>query len=83
MYHVYILRCSDGSLYVGSTNDLSARVARHNAGQGAHFTSTRRPIDLVYSEPHPDRATALQRERQLKRWRRAKKEWLISLRQSE
>ena len=76
MYHVYILRCSDGSLYVGSTDNLASRIRRHNEGRGARHTVTRRPVRLTYAEPHPDRSSALRREQQLKRWTAAKKEAL-------
>ncbi len=77
MYHVYILRCADGSFYVGYTRDLTERVRAHTSGRGAAYTFNRLPIELVYSEAHPNRATALRRERQLKGWTRQKKESLI------
>ena len=73
MYHVYILRCSDGSLYVGSTDNLSSRLRRHIEGRGARHTATRRPVRLTYAEPHPDRSSALRREKQIKRWTATKK----------
>jgi len=78
VWHVYILRCADGSLYIGETNRLDKRVARHNEGRASTFTASRRPVSLVYSEVHSDRHSALARERQLKRWTRAKKEALVS-----
>jgi putative endonuclease len=78
MTHVYILRCSDSSLYIGSTADLDARIARHNRGEGCVFTAARRPLTLVYSEPFDTQLEATLRERQLKRWTRAKKEALIA-----
>ena len=77
MWYVYILRCADGSLYVGETWDVAARVMKHNEGGGSGFTARRRPVALVYSESHDDRASALDRERQLKRWTKRKKEALI------
>jgi predicted GIY-YIG superfamily endonuclease len=77
MHWIYILRCADGSLYVGETAALDARVAGHNGGW-SRFTSTRRPVTLAYTEVFEDRAAALSRERQIKRWTRAKKEALIS-----
>ena len=77
MYHVYILRCSDSSLYVGYTTDIEARIRAHNLGRGAAHTFKRRPVRLVYSEPHPMRLAAVRREHQLKHWTRAKKEALI------
>ncbi len=78
VFHVYILRCDDGSLYVGSTDDLELRLHRHNEGRGAQFTAQRRPITLAYSESHPTRLDARRREAQVKRWTTAKKEALIA-----
>ena len=78
MPYVYILRCSDNSLYIGETDDLDARVKRHNDGTACAFTSRRRPVALVYSEVHQTCAAALNRERQLKGWTGAKKEALIA-----
>jgi predicted GIY-YIG superfamily endonuclease len=78
VHYVYILRCADGLLYVGETRDLDWRVDRHNDGRACQFTRGRGPVQLVYSEPHADRPAALRRERQLKRWTRAKKEALIA-----
>jgi putative endonuclease len=75
--YVYILRCIGGSLYVGSTNDLSLRLWRHNAGIGASYTARRQPVALVYSEEFASLTSALNRERQIKRWTHAKKEALI------
>ena len=77
MFYVYILRCSDQSLYVGHTRNIRRRVETHNAGFGASFTYKRFPVRLVFSEAHPTRVTAIRRERQLKRWTRRKKEALI------
>ena len=77
MYHIYILRCADGSLYIGQTSRLATRLNDHNSGRGAAFTFKRRPVELVYSEAHPTRLAAIRRERQIKRWTREKKEALI------
>jgi putative endonuclease len=65
-WHVYIVRCADGSLYTGVAKDLVARIARHNAGSGAKFTRSRLPVELVYSEPACDRGSALKREHAIK-----------------
>jgi putative endonuclease len=73
MPFVYIVRCSDGTLYTGWAVDVAARVKAHNAGRGAKYTRTRLPVKLVYSEELPTRAEAMQRERQIKRYPRAKK----------
>lgn len=70
---VYILECADGSLYTGITNDLTARIATHNAGKGARYTRSRLPVELVYSETATDRGTASSREAQLKSLSRAEK----------
>ena len=77
VYFVYILVCSDGTLYVGSTSDLTQRERTHNEGRGAKYTASRRPVRLVYSEGHNSLPAARRREAQLKRWTRAKKEALI------
>src|ERR1700694_2879576 len=76
---VYMLRCSDKSLYIGSAtgDDLSKRVAQHQAGTFSGYTALRRPVELVWSE-HFERITAvIAVERQIKGWSRAKKEALI------
>jgi predicted GIY-YIG superfamily endonuclease len=72
-YWVYILRCSDGSLYVGRTSNLPDRIRWHNEGKGARHTCSRRPVTLLYSEEHCDELAAGERERQIKRWTREKK----------
>jgi predicted GIY-YIG superfamily endonuclease len=73
VFHVYLLRCADGSFYAGSCANVPARVATHNRGEGAAWTAARRPVELVYSESFPTRAAAISREKQLKRWSHAKK----------
>ena len=78
MWHVYILRCCDDSLYVGVTIDIVERLARHNDGRGSVFTAARRPVALVYTEGYAAAKPAFERERQLKKWRHAKKEALIA-----
>jgi len=77
-YYVYILRCSDGSLYVGHTADPDQRLATHSAGRAALFTRMRRPVKLAYSEQFTDELDAIRREAQIKKWSRAKKEALVS-----
>jgi len=64
---VYIVVCSDGTLYTGWATDLAARVAAHNAGHGSVYCRQRRPVRLVYQEEVPDRAAALRREAAVKR----------------
>lgn len=70
---VYMLRCKDGSLYTGWTNDLEHRLAMHNSGRGAKYTRGRGPLELVYSEELPDREAALRRECAIKKLRREQK----------
>jgi predicted GIY-YIG superfamily endonuclease len=77
MYHVYVLRCADGSFYVGSAQDLNSRVKDHNEGRGAAYTFKHRPVRLVYSESFGSEDKALRRERQLKHWSHGKKDALI------
>jgi len=76
--YVYIVKCSDGTLYTGWTTHLENRVAAHNAGRGAKYTRARRPVRLVYAETQPTRGQALKRERQIKRMSRARKLALIA-----
>ena len=76
-HYVYILRCVDGTLYVGSARDLDERLKAHNDGRGAAYTFQRRPVRLVYSEALDSHDTALARERQLKRWSHGKKQALV------
>ena len=65
--YTYILRCADGTLYCGWTNDLTARLAAHNSGRGAKYTRGRGPVTLVYSELHETQGEAMQREAAIKR----------------
>ena len=78
MYLVYILRCGDGSLYTGITNDLPRRLAAHSSGRGAKYTRSRLPVALVWQEAQPDKSAALRRERQIKALSRAEKLQLIA-----
>jgi len=75
---MYILKCSDGSYYVGSTKNLEVRIAQHQAGKGANHTKKRLPVELVYYEEYDRIDTAFYREKQVQKWRRAKKEALIN-----
>ena len=77
MYYVYLLRCADGTLYTGFTNDLARRLAAHNAGRGAKYTRGRRPVELVYWESFSNKSSALRRECAIKRLSRAEKLSLI------
>jgi len=75
---VYILRCSDGTLYTGWTFDLSARLEAHNSGRGAKYTSGRRPLCMVYCERMETKKDALCREMAIKRMPRKDKERLVA-----
>jgi tRNA/rRNA methyltransferase len=77
-HHVYMLRCSDGSLYTGSSDDVVEREKAHNQGKASNYTRNRRPVTLVYSEACENKTAAICRERQIKRWSRKKKEALIA-----
>ena len=75
---LYILRCSDGSYYVGTARgSLESRIAQHNAGAFQGYTASRRPVELIFSQ-WSDRITdAIENERKVKKWSRAKKEAFI------
>lgn len=72
-WYVYMVRCSDDSLYTGCTNDLPARVATHNAGKGARYTRARLPVKVVWSVRVKDRSAALSREAKVKQLSRPQK----------
>ena len=78
-WYVYILRCGDGTLYTGSTDDVEKRLAAHRAGKGAKYTRGRGPLELVYSEQLPDKSAALRREYEIKQLTRQEKMELISV----
>ncbi|MFA6600714.1 MAG: GIY-YIG nuclease family protein [Candidatus Omnitrophota bacterium] len=75
-WFLYLLRCADGSLYTGITNDLDRRVRMHQEGNAAKYTRTRRPVALVYSEKVRGRSAALIRECRIKSFPKKKKESL-------
>ncbi len=75
---VYLLRCSDGSLYTGIATDVERRCAEHNAGTGAKYTRSRRPVEVVYREPCADKSSALRREIAVKRLYRREKVALVA-----
>lgn len=78
--YVYILECSDGSFYTGSTNNLELRIAQHQSGQGANYTRKKRPVKLVFSEEFQSIEEAYRREKQIQGWSRQKKLALIEKR---
>lgn len=76
---VYILRCADDSLYTGICTDTERRLHEHNhSAKGARYTRARRPVELVYQEPHTSRSTASRREAEIKKMRRLQKIKLLS-----
>ena len=72
-WYVYMLRCGDGSLYTGITDDVEKRLAAHRTGKGAKYTRGRGPLELVYSQEQPDKSAALRREREIKKMPRQRK----------
>ena len=77
MNYTYILKCKDGSLYTGWTNDLEQRVATHNTGKGAKYTKARRPVELVYFEEFETKEQAMKREYAIKQMARKDKLELV------
>ena len=77
MIYVYLLECSDGSYYTGITWNLEKRIEEHNQGIKTPIQPSRRPVKLVYSEDFKTRIEAARREKEIKGWRREKKEKLI------
>ena len=77
MNYTYILKCKDGSLYTGWTNDLEQRVAAHNTGKGAKYTKARRPVELVYFEEFETKEQAMKREFAIKQMARKDKLELV------
>ena len=77
-WYLYVLKCSDGTLYTGITNDPSRRLEQHNAGIASRYTRSRRPVKLVYQEPCRNHSFALQKECALKALTRGEKEDYIT-----
>ena len=71
--YTYIVKCKDGSLYTGWTNNLMKRISAHNAGQGARYTKSRRPVELVHCEVFETKEEAMRREYAIKQMTRAQK----------
>ena len=77
-YYIYIIRCSDGSLYTGWTDDIGKRIGAHNKGVASKYTRARLPVELTYSEEFASKIEAMRRERAIKKMPRAAKLRLIS-----
>ncbi len=75
---VYLLRCRDGSLYCGITNDLYNRVQKHNEGKGAKYSRTKRPVTVAWVEKASNKITAMKREYQVRKLTKAEKEQLVT-----
>ena len=75
--YTYMVKCSDGTLYTGWTTDLEHRVKAHNDGEGAKYTRSRRPVELVYYEEYATKTEAMKREYSIKQLTRKQKEKLI------
>ena len=75
--YCYIVKCADGTFYTGWTTDPERRVTQHNKGIGAKYTSTRRPVKLVYLEQHSNRTDAMKRELAIKKMKRVQKSKLV------
>ena len=76
--YCYIVECADGTLYTGWTTDPERRVKTHNKGLGARYTKMRRPVKLVHVEELPDKISAMNRERAIKKMTRSKKQELFT-----
>ncbi len=77
--YTYMVRCSDGTLYTGWTNNLEKRMEAHNSGRVAKYTKSRRPVELVYFEEFTEKSDAMSREARLKQLGRAEKLKLIAM----
>jgi len=78
MFFVYIIQCKDNFLYTGITNNLEKRIREHNLGIGSPVTKNRGPVKLVYFQEFSTREEAAVREKEIKGWRRGKKEIIIN-----
>ncbi len=83
IWHTYILKCRDGSYYVGISNQLIKRVEKHNSGSGAKYTKYRRPVKLVWQEEYISMAMAMRRENEIKKWSHEKKKRMIGCNPSD
>jgi len=76
-HYVYVVECSDGTLYTGYTTDVERRVEEHNAGEGAKYTRGRTPVEVVHVEEYATRSEAMSREAEIKKMSRKEKERLV------
>jgi putative endonuclease len=73
MWFIYVLLCSDGSLYTGSTNDIGKRFLDHMNRKGAKYTRSHKPLKIIHTEKFSTKSEALKREQEIKSWNRKKK----------
>lgn len=78
MWYTYILLCSDGSLYTGSTNDVEKRFKDHISGHGARYTKSHEPVKIIYQEKFESKSEALKREAEIKKLSKKEKEELVN-----
>lgn len=78
MWHVYILLCEGNTYYIGISNNVQKRFLDHTQGRGGAYTRSHKPIEIIYTERHKDKSSALKREFQLKKWPKIKKEALVA-----
>lgn len=78
MNYTYMVKCKDGTLYTGWTNNIERRLKAHNAGRGAKYTKSRRPVELIYYESFETKTEAMKREYEIKQLSAAEKQKLIS-----
>lgn len=76
-WFLYLIKCVDGSFYVGYTSDLNRRLEEHNSGRGGRYTKLHKPVEFFYTEEFSDKLAAIKREKQIKGWTRQKKLDLI------
>lgn len=76
MHYTYMLKCKDGTYYIGYTNDLEKRIKAHNEGKGAKYTKGRGPVELIYYEEYEEKTIAMRREWEMKKLTRTQKEEL-------
>lgn len=79
MHYVYVVECSDGTLYTGYTTDVDRRVGEHNSGEGAKYTRGRTPVSLAHVEEYETRSEAMSREAEVKSMSREEKEELVNV----
>jgi putative endonuclease len=77
-WYTYMLRCGDGSLYIGISNNLDERIKKHNAGKGAAYTRSHLPVELVWKKKASSATVARKREAEMKKWTRAEKLKILS-----